>query len=147
MCGGPYSDALKPAPKKAKKSKFKIPKKPGECADLLYTLRADRLALEKQAEEIKVNENALKEHLIATLGKDQAAVGVIGNIATVKVIPSVIPVATDWDAIWEYIQKNKATDMLQRRLNDKAVKDRWENGVSVPGVDKMSVDKVSVTKC
>jgi hypothetical protein len=125
---------------------FKIPKKMGEAADLLYTIRANRLDLEKQAAELKAQEGLLKQHFIDRLGKDQAAEGVVGSLCTVRVLSDVFPIVTDWDAVYEYIKKNGEFDLMQRRLNDKAVKDRWENGQSVPGTDKMMGQKVSVTK-
>jgi len=129
-----------------KEPNFQIPKKMGECADLMYELRTQRLKLEADAEAIKKNEGALKQHFIDKLGKDQAAKGIVGEFATVRVLSEIIPVATDWESIQEFMKENDAMDLVQRRLSDKAVKERWEAGVAVPGIDKMSVGKVSVTK-
>ena len=130
----------------AKRDEFKPPAKLGACADMLYTLRAERLAIEAQAEAIKSKETALKEHLLAKLGPDMAAEGVVGELATVRVLSETIPIVNDWDALGAYIIKNKAVEMLQRRLNTKAVSERWEDGKAVPGVEKLLTKKLSITK-
>ena len=129
-----------------KEKAFKIPAKLGACADLLYTLRAERILIERQADEIKKKETQLKEHLIEKLGTEMAAEGVVGELATVRVLPETIPVVNDWESLAEYIIKNKAVDLLQRRLSNEGVKARWENGKAIPGVEKMLTKKLSITK-
>lgn len=131
-------------PVKAKK--FQIPKKLGACADLLYQLRAERIAIEHQAEEIKAQESKLKAHLIEKLGPDQAAEGIVGELATVRVLSEVIPVANDWGETWGFAKKHDRPDLFQRRLNNKAITDLWAEGVEVPGVEKLLTKKLSITK-
>ena len=129
-----------------KKKAFEVPAKLGACADLLYQLRAERILIERQADEIKKKETQLKEHLIEKLGTEMAAEGVVGELATVRVLPDTIPVVNDWESLAEYIIKNKAVDLLQRRLSNEGVKARWENGKAIPGVEKMLTKKLSITK-
>jgi hypothetical protein len=130
----------------AKKDAFKIPTKLGACADLLYTLRTERLKVEAEADALKKKETQLKDHLLAKLGADMAAEGVIGELATVRVLSETIPIVQDWDALAEYIIKHKAVDMLQKRLSGPAVAARWEEGKAIPGVEKFNSKKLSITK-
>lgn len=130
--------ATKPAP-------FKIPKKIGEVADLLYAIRQERLAKQKEVDELASRETALKNHIIENLPKSEAT-GAAGKTANVRVVIKQKPQVKDWDALYAYVSKTKSFDLLQRRLSDKAVTDRWENSKTVPGVEAVPVVDVSVTK-
>jgi hypothetical protein len=130
----------------AKEKAFQIPKKLGACADLLYTLRVDRLAIEKTVDDLKKKENTMKAHLLVKLGAEQAAKGIVGELATVRVLSETIPVVSSWEDLSAYIVKNNAVDLLQRRLSNDGVKSRWEEGKAVPGVDKLATQKLSITK-
>lgn len=125
-------------------TKLKIPKSMGACADLLYELRTKRLAAQKVADEIKADEDALKEHIINNVPKGDT--GASGKHHHVSVYTDVIPRAADWDKVWAYIKKTGSFDLLQRRLNDAAVKERWEDKKQIPGVESFNVVKVSLTK-
>jgi hypothetical protein len=124
---------------------FKIPKTMGACADLLYSLREDRLALEKEADAISKNESLLRDHIINSLPKDDST-GTRGKIAQVTISTKVKPSPRDWSLIWKFIIKNKAYDLLQRRCNEAAVAARWEEGIEIPGMDKYNAVTVSCTK-
>lgn len=130
-------------PKKEKE--FAVPKTLGECADAIYTLRQERLALEKQAETVKKKESLVREHIIAHLPKSEAT-GVAGKIACVTVVGKVIPQAQDWAKIHAYIKKHNAFDLLQRRLSDGAVQERWDNDKEIPGIISFNTVTLSVNK-
>jgi hypothetical protein len=125
--------------------KFVLPKSTAACADLLYLTRIDRLALAKVVEELEKRETALKEHLISTLPVSQAT-GVAGKVARVTIVPKEIPQANDWGKLYAYIKKQDAFDLLQRRLSNGAVEERWENGIEIPGVEKFNTKTVSINK-
>lgn len=124
---------------------FKIPKTLGECADLLYQTKADRLAKEHEAEALKAQETALKEHIIKTLPKSKAS-GVAGKKARIAVANKEVPQVEDWDALYTYVKKNNAFELLQRRLADGAVKERLEANEKVPGVKIVFIPQVSINK-
>lgn len=130
---------------KEKVKKYKFPKAVGACADKLYQLREERLKQQKIVDDIEAEEKALKAHIINTLPKSEAS-GVSGKIAKVKVETDDIPQTEDWDKVWQYIKKNNAFDLLQRRLNNAAVEERWEAGKKIPGIKTFKVVKVSCTK-
>lgn len=130
----------------ATKSKvYKFPKKMGECADLLYNLRAKRLAGQKLVDEVEAEEKALKEHIIEQLPKSEAS-GISGSIANVKVVNKMVPQVKDWDLLYAHILKTKSFDLLNRALNKGAVEERYEAGKKVPGVEDFQATSVSVTK-
>lgn len=129
---------LKPKP-------FKIPKTLGLCADLLYTTRANRLLLQKEVDALEEQEKLLKEHIINTLPKSDQS-GASGKLANVKVLKKLVPQVKDWDAFYLYVGKNKRWDLMQRRLSDTAVKEMWDSGKKIPGVESFDAVTVSITK-
>lgn len=128
-----------------KPAAYKVPKTLGACADALYTTRQDRLVMQKDVSEHEVREKMLKEHIINTLPKSEST-GVAGKLARVSVTSKVIPVVTDWEALYKYILKTKSFDLLERRLNGQAVHERWEAGKEIPGVGTFNAVGVSVNK-
>jgi hypothetical protein len=124
---------------------FKPPKQLAVCGDLLYTTRQERLALEKLVEELKTKENILREHLIANLPKSEAS-GIAGKIARVKIDTKDVPHVKDWETLQKYVKRTGSFELLQRRISDTAVKERWEAGKEVPGVERFTATVVSCTK-
>lgn len=127
------------------KPKFKFPKTMGACADRLYELRQKRLDEQKKVDAIEAEEKALKEHIINTLPKSEAS-GVAGKVARVTVITKEVPQVEDWDAFYKFVKKNNAFDLMQKRLTDTAIKERWENGKEIPGVKHFQATTVSLNK-
>lgn len=129
-----------PTPKKTK-----IPKTPGAAADLLYKTRQERLDIQKKVDELKALESELTTHLINILPKSDAS-GVAGKLCRVTVVKKDVPQVKDWPKLYAYVSKNKAFDLLQRRLSDAAVKERWDANKKIPGVDHFTVVTLGVNK-
>lgn len=55
-------------------------------------------------------------------------------------------VVKDWNAVMEYIFKNKAFDMMQRRLSPKNVKARIDAGAKIEGVTISEGEKIFIIK-
>lgn len=137
-----------------------FPKSLGACADLLFDMREKRLAADKVAEALKSEENRLKEHIINTLDKQSA--GAIGKHHKVIVVAKPKPQIKDWAKFYAYMARNKAWELLQRRLGEAAVMERTVFGTrpdpkdpkktiayvkkTVPGVEIFSAVDVSLTK-
>lgn len=121
-----------------------FPKSLGACADLLYQMRTKRLEAVKAAAELKAEENRLKEHIINTLPKDSG--GAVGKTHKVIVVTKTKQQVKDWDKFWVYVAKNKAWDLLQKRISDTAVQARIDDGKKLPGVEPFVVVDVSLTK-
>ena len=129
----------------AKAKKIKIPKKPAECADLLYETREARYKLQAEVEKYKVLEQALTDYFINTLPKSNST-GIAGKVARVQTGTKPIPQVNDWALLYKYIKRTGAFELLQRRLGEGAVKDRWSAKKTVPGVGVFNAVVVSVTK-
>jgi len=117
----------------------------GDLIDELYTLRAARLLEEKRIKELKTKELSLRvqiKELLDAVGLEMGA----GSLATTSIQLSTEPTVTDWPAFYKYIVDHDAFDMLQRRLSPTAVKDRWDDGEVVPGIDKFDTWDLSLTK-
>ena len=124
---------------------FKFPKSMGLCADRLYELRKKRLEEQKKVEAIEAEEKALKEHIIENLPKSQLT-GASGKVANVKIVPKEIPQIQDIEALYGFIRKTKRTDLLQKRLNESAIKDLIDSGKTPPGVILFPTKSISLTK-
>jgi hypothetical protein len=125
--------------------KHKFPKTLGACADKLFELRNKRLAEQKKVDEIAAEETALKNHIIENLPKSEAS-GVAGKLARVTVVTKQVPQVKDWDAFYKYVKKTSSFDLMQKRLTDAAIKERWEAGKEVPGVEHFNAVSVSINK-
>ncbi len=117
----------------------------GECIDQLYTMRAARLALEKEATAAKAKEEALRIHIIDTFGADNLN-GAQGSIASASISPDIQPQVLDWPLFYAYIKENDAFDLLERRIGRLAYKARLDDGVEVPGTTHIDVVKLNLTK-
>lgn len=124
---------------------MKFPKELGACADLLYKMKADRLAQSKKLEAMEKDEKELKEHIIATLPKSKAS-GVAGKVARVTVTNKEIPQVEDWTKFYSYVKKHNRFDLMQRRLAEKAVNDMLDEGEKVPGVRVFKTPVVGLNK-
>jgi hypothetical protein len=139
-----------PPPEELPKFKGKLPKTLAGCADRLYQVRGQRLALAKQVDEMKAEENALREHLINNLPKSSAT-GIAGKLARASIESKTVYSAKEWPEVWGYIQKNAKKNpgvwgLLQKRLNEGTCKEMFEAGVRVPGVERVDVPVVSLNK-
>lgn len=124
---------------------FIVPKTLGACADALYTTRNERLKVQKLVDDLASQETALKEHIINTLPKSDST-GVAGKLARVSVSTKTIPRVSDWAKFYAHVAKTKAFEMLQKRLGEAAIQERWDAGKPVPGVEPFTVVGVSVNK-
>lgn len=131
---------------KAKEPKQKpLPKSPAACADLLYRVREQRLAMQKEVDKLAAEENRLKEYFIQTLPKSDAT-GIAGRVARVQTGTKLIPQVEDWTAFYSYVKRTGSFDLLQKRLSEGAVKERWDDRKTIPGVGTFQAVTVSVTK-
>jgi hypothetical protein len=104
-------------------------------------IREERLTMQRRTDKLKEQENDLKGQVIVALKESG-----LNKAANVKLQLKPKPVAKDWNAIHEYIIEHDAWDIMQRRLGEVAIRDRWENDEAIPGVDKFPVDDLSVGK-
>jgi hypothetical protein len=127
------------------KPKYKFPKSMGVCADKLYEVRQKRLAQQKIVDELEAEEKALKEHIINTLPKSETS-GVAGKLARVTITSKDVLQVENWDLFYKHVKKTGEFELMQRRLSDSAINERWEQGKKVPGVKSFTVVSISLNK-
>ena len=107
--------------------------------------RAERLEAQKVVEALELEEKELKAKALEAIKKSPTK-AVSDGSRLFQLVTKDEPVAEDWLKIQKYIQKTGEFDLLQRRLATAAVKERWENGVKIPGIGVIPVDNLSDTK-
>jgi hypothetical protein len=135
--------------KEKKETVIKLPKTSAACVDRLYLVRQERLDLQKKFEKsidsLKKEEAALEEKLINDLPKGEAS-GIAGKVARGSIVTKPVPVAQNWDELYAHIKKTGSFELLQRRLSDTAIKERWEANKTIPGVGIFNKVSVSLNK-
>lgn len=122
-----------------------MPASVGLCADLYHDVRELRLAMQKEVDAVKARESEIKEYIIDNLSKSDDT-GASGKKYRAQIKQKETPKADDWDAIRAAIIEYDRWDLLQKRLNTKAVTEIWEAGDEIPGVGKFISTDVSITK-
>ena len=61
---------------------------------------------------------------------------------TIYLSPQIVPKVVDWDAFYEYIERNQAFHMLERRPSRAAFRELHEAHKPVPGVEAVEFDEV-----
>jgi len=131
------------------KSRFKpgapIPDSIGRCADLLHEVKQLRLDMDKEVDVVRQRERELEQHIIDNLesGEDTGAAGLQYRVQVRK---KTKPKPSDWAALHDYIREHGRFDLLQKRLADKAVMDMLAEGEDLPGVERIHVPQISLTK-
>ena len=130
----------------AKQKTYRFPKRIGTCADHLYELRQKRLAKQKEVEALQKEETALKSHIIDTLPKSEAS-GVAGKVARVTVVTKEEPQIKDHDLFRKYINRTRRYDLAYKmRPSAPAIRELWDEGKEIPGVEHFTVVTISMNK-
>ena len=108
-------------------------------------IRAKRLKLQKAVTALENQEKALKMQVMDALRKSKNK-AVSNGERLFQLETSDEPTVEDWTKLQAHIQKTGEFDLLYRRVNNAAVKERWEVKARVPGVGKIPVDTLSDTK-
>lgn len=121
------------------------PRALGVLVDQFKKVEEARLKADKVAAALKVDETLIKATIFEALRKNETTVAG-GSTYKCEMTEEDQPTVKDWPKFYEYIRKNKAFEMLERRPGKAAIKERWNDGVNVPGVEKFPVPKLSITK-
>ncbi len=122
-----------------------LPKSIGRCADAFKEVQELRLAMDKDVKRVKDRENEIKDHIIEHLSKsDDTGASGLKYKALIKTDEKAS--ADDWDEIYDWVVEEDRFDLLGKSLNQKTVKELWDNDEKVPGVKKVNVKTVSITK-
>ena len=114
--------------------------------DEYYAKRIARLDAQKKVDAMDAEEKKIKAEIIDALKATKNTTGIAGKVASVQLVDKESLVVEDWDALYRYILKNKAFELLQRRLGDAAAKERLNDGKVIPGVNRMHFKDLSLSK-
>lgn len=115
-----------------------------ELIDSWHTTRTNRLALQKQVEALEEAEKNLKAKIME--GMTEAGLTAAGGqLLRVSLETEYQPTITDFGALSRYIKSHDAFELLHRRVNSAAVKERWDAGEEVDGVGKFPVPKLKTS--
>lgn len=129
---------------------FKMPKTLAAAADMLYKTQQERYAIQKKVAELEAIEGAIKARIIDELPKSEAT-GIAGKMARVYVENKTVVKITDFAAyVLDVATRMKkdpgAVSLLQKRVGETAVKEVWEAGKKLKGVESMDVPVVRMNK-
>lgn len=116
-----------------------------QLADSYVETRNRRLAAQRQVDEIEKEEKKMKAQLIAAF-KEHNFRAIGGARCTITHRIKNTATATDWEQVHTFIKENDAWDLMQRRLTQKAVELRWEDGIHIPGISAFPVDDLSISE-
>ena len=139
----------------------KMPKSMGACVDLYHDTREERLGVKRTMEAVQERETFVKDYIINNVSKGEDK-GAVGKRFKGIVSTDVAYQVDDWDAFYAHIKKTGEFDLLNRALNQAAVKERivdqeppaslkgaalkkWRPTLP-PGIKAMPIVKLSVTK-
>jgi hypothetical protein len=114
-------------------------------ADAYKALREKRLELARQVTELKEKEQHMRRDLIVHL-EESDVTGVQGKICFIALVPKCEPIVVSWGSLYTHIRDSGEFELLQRRVGVKAVKERWDDGLLVPGVEEVEYNDLSVRK-
>ena len=131
-----------------KKPAPKLPKTPAAVADLMYSTRQERFAVQKEVDRLQAIETACGTFLIENLPVSDAT-GIRGKLALATISKKTIGNISDFNKFWEYLKKqpkNLGAAFIQRRVNQTAIDEVWAQKKKVPGIEAFIVKKVSLNK-
>lgn len=115
----------------------------GAATDKMWALREEKRLL--AVEEKRINtELAALETTIFGLMDAQDTRKAEGKKAGISIGEAVVGNVEDWDALWPYIVKNKYFHLVQKRVSDPGLRELWEKGKTVPGVQPFTKRTLSV---
>lgn len=99
----------------------------------LKTLKQRMEKAVKLATDAEEDYKALKKEILGDMNKERLNSANLGGLSLTKQTRKVVNVE-NWEKFYAYIYKNKSWDFLQKRAGSKAILDRVDNGVKVPGI-------------
>jgi hypothetical protein len=123
---------------------------PAALADALYTIEQERLAQARKMKDLDSDQGVMEKWFVDNLEKSDAT-GIQGTVGAVRITSKTVPVVESaktggWAKLYKWIAKNNRFDMLQKRLNTKAIQEMWDNNKKVDGVTTFNAIGVSITK-
>lgn len=106
-------------------------------------LRAKITKKNKEVDELKKQASEIESIIIKELEQNKTTRADV-MLGSVTLKPKNVFSAKDWKKIYAYIIKKKDFNILQKRLGQTALDEYLEDGVKIPGVEKMIKKSLSV---
>jgi len=107
--------------------------------EAILSVRKRRLSLQREADLLEQEEKGLTNALIDQMAQRDRVTLFKEGENEARLIMTEEPMVTvdGWPAVLDYIIKNKAPDLLQKRLTASAVKARWDEGEVIVGIERV----------
>jgi hypothetical protein len=117
----------------------------GHMVDAYAEQRELRLAADRTASQLKLEENHLKDLIIHEFQAcDVHMVGGIHKKVTMRTKDK--PMVNDWGLFSAYVIENQCTALYQKRISEAVANEMMEDGLEIPGVELYEVTTLSVSK-
>jgi len=133
------------APKlpKAWQPPAKLPKSIGECIDLGLKAYAERKKIEEVLKAFDAEYQRIKDHIINTFQKDEID-GARGKMGSASLVSKDVPKVVDKEAFGRWVAEHEAWDLLYGKAVEEACKTRWEEKITIDGIEKFHDVKVKL---
>ena len=115
----------------------------GQAADKMWLLKDNKKALDAQIKAIEVQVKELETTIFGLLDAQDTRKAE-GRVASISVGEAVVGTVENWDAFWPYIVKNKFFHLVQKRASDPGLRELWDMGKVIPGVQPFTKRTLSV---
>ena len=115
----------------------------GSTIDSLWAKREEKREAELKVKTIESEIAAIEEVLMDRMDKEETTRSQ-GKKASVSINQTVVANVKDWDAFWPYVAKHKFFHLLQKRVSDPAMRELWDAGKKVPGVQPFTKRKLNI---
>lgn len=117
----------------------------GSMLDEFYDLRERKRAIEAELQETKEQMEALENQILLIMDS-QGVTATRGTRASVSISEVEVPTIEDWDAVVDYIKRNDAMHLLERRVSNAGWRELHESGETIPGTVPFKRRKLSLRK-
>lgn len=112
-------------------------------SDEIQEIQIDVKDLNKEIEALEKKKAFLEKELEEEAEKQGLKSG-SGAASSFKIEAETVPQGSNWDETYEFIHENKYYHLLQKRFAVTAIRELWELGKDIPGVNKFTKNKVTV---
>lgn len=115
----------------------------GSTVDSVWAKREEKREAEAKVKVIEAEIAAMEEVLIDRMDKEETSKSQ-GTKASVSITHAVVANVEDWDAFWPFIVKHKFFHLVQKRVSDPAMRELWDAGKKIPGVQPFTKRKLNI---
>jgi len=107
----------------------------GNHIDKLFLMKLEIDREEVKIKKLKDKYEKVREAVYNKVSKEDLDGGK-GKLAKVSLVRTESPSIEDFDKFFKFVIRNKSKDLIARKVNSKAWRERLEAGKKVPGVEK-----------